>query len=128
MDLFLNNDILEGSFMYDFKGYGGCKSKCKVSLIKEEHHTIVVFTDIGMGTSVTNYSEHLATQIRELLGLDPTTTLWAEEYHAGKKEHTLDQIQYNWDEDAGKYYAPKWRHIPGGVNQLREGSKEVSHG
>jgi hypothetical protein len=108
--------IFGNSFIHTFKGFGGCKSQCQVDVIQDNGKTIVVFTDIGVGTSVTNFSEFLATEMINKLSLNPDETLWAERYVHGKEE-TLDQILYHWD--GFKYRKPEWRRIPG-MKQLTQ--------
>lgn len=94
------------SFIHTFKGYGGCKSQCQVDIIHENGQTIVVFTDLGIGTSVTNASEIIATEVVRKLNLDPIKTLFAERYRPGEKDEVVDQIQYTWD--GTKFRSPQW--------------------
>ena len=82
-------EIFGNSFIHTFKGFGNCKSQCQVDIIEENGVKIVIFTDIGVGTSVTNASEQIATEIVNRLQLDPEATLFAERYRPGKKDETL---------------------------------------
>lgn len=116
-------DLFGDSFIYNFKGYGGCKSQCQVNVIEDNGVKIVVFTDIGVGTSVTNMSEQLATDMVHKLNLDPETTLFAERYRPGKKDETLDQILYKWD--GVKYSKPEWRPLSGSYKILITGGKPI---
>lgn len=117
-------DMFGDSFIHTFKGYGGCKSQCRVNVIEEDGQRIVVFTDLGIGTSVTNMSEHIATDIVNKLKFDPLTTLFAERYRPGQKDETIDQILYQWD--GVKYSKPEWRPLSGSYKILL--TKGISNG
>lgn len=55
-------------FNHEYLGFGNCKSECKVEIWLSIPTSLgscclVLFTDLGKGTSVTNFSEGLVTQI-----------------------------------------------------------------
>ncbi|MCA6431220.1 MAG: hypothetical protein IM613_17430 [Cytophagales bacterium] len=99
------------SFLHNFKGYGGIPSQCQVDLMSlPDGKALVLFTDIDNGTSVTNMSAHLATEMVVLLKLDPHETMFAERYYPGSAEETMEQIYYKWD--GKKFSLPEWRPLP----------------
>lgn len=112
------------SFIHDYKGIGNCDSKCKVEVITDSKNTLIVFTDMGIGTSVTNASEALATEMVKMLKLDPVKTLWAERYIRGPVE-TLDQIHYSWN--GSKFYNPRWRRISGNTDEVAAELLQTRH-
>lgn len=82
-------------------------SKCmvyvkKVSNPRYGDTTFVCFEDLGVGTSVTNASEQLATEIVEKLSLEPEKTRFFETYD----KKILDEISYSWLDY--KASSPKW--------------------
>lgn len=100
-------------FDYDYKGFGNCKSKCRVYMKKVTNPRygdtmFVCFEDLGIGTSVTNFSEELASQIVQKFDLDPKEVRFFEYYsHEGTEyEPTLDEIKYSWDGLTARY--PQW--------------------
>ena len=102
-------DLFGNSFIYSFKGFGIHPSKCKVDVFEKAGYHVVVFTDIGMGTSVTNASEQLASEIVQLRGLDPERTKFYERYHPGTDDETLDEITYQWH--GLRASRPKWKPV-----------------
>lgn len=102
------------TFVHNYRGFGNCKSRCRVH-IKEVTNprygdtTFVCFEDMGEGTSVTNFSEELATQMVRNLGLDPEKTRFFESYlNDDGKVRSLDEIKYHWDD--GRAHTPNWTH------------------
>lgn len=71
---------------YLYKGYGNCNSYCKLEIWKEEDKAVVLFTDINIGTSVTNASDILVTEIYNnfLLDYDKKNCLFMETYDEAK--------------------------------------------
>ncbi len=87
--------------MHEYKGYGVHPSKCGVHIIREDGFIFVVFEDLNQGTSVTNASEQLATEVVEKCNLNPEECIFLETYG-----DDLDQIQYSWD--GKRAYNPNW--------------------
>ena len=88
-------DIKE--IVHSYKGYGRYPSKCLVRTFDGEEGTYVCFIDIDLGTSVTNASEQLATEMVEKFSLNPLTTRFFETYAINEYD-TFDEITYNWHE------------------------------
>ena len=97
--------------VHEYKGFGNCESKCRL-YIKEVTNprygatTFVCFENMGVGTSVTNMSEELATQIVHLYGLDPQTTRFFESYKYDREPRSLDEIEYTWHGNIAR--RPQW--------------------
>lgn len=101
-------------FEYDYLGFGIHQSRCKVYVkkITKTKPTLdyvyhICFEDMGVGTSVTNASEQLATEIISRLKLEPESVRFYESYLneemksglLGRKRHitrTFDEITYTW--------------------------------
>jgi hypothetical protein len=97
---------------YEFKGFGGCRSICDVTVWNSEDHAVVIFheREDNQGTLVTNFSEYLATQIKKnfLFGFNPYNVLFFEHYHNDVEDNdTWDEITY--DYSFGVYVSPKWK-------------------
>jgi len=82
-------------------------SSCKVHIKKEGDITFIGFEDIGDGTSVTNASEDIATEIVAKEGLDPEKCRFFEFYPEFGGE--VDEISYTWK--SGKAISPKWKRF-----------------
>lgn len=69
---------------YDYKGYGGCASHCRLRLFKNQHADAVtaVVTELSSnpGTSITNMAAPLARQFCEEFVLDPDRLTVIEHY------------------------------------------------
>jgi hypothetical protein len=82
------------TFIHEFKGFGIHPSKCKVHIEKVGSSTWIGFEDLGEGTSVTNASEQLATEIVDKVELNPSMCKFFEWYP--QYEGDLDRIEYKW--------------------------------
>ena len=79
--------VIDHVEIYHYKGFWNCDSKCRLH-IKEVTNPrygstiFVCFEDLGpgSGTSVTNFSEDLATLIINQFSLDPTKCRFFESY------------------------------------------------
>lgn len=58
-------------FDYEFKGFGRVPSKCDVKIYSDQMGRYICFEDLGIGTSVTNASEQLASEIINEMDFDP---------------------------------------------------------
>lgn len=102
------NEVSREVFEHGFLGFGTHKSRIRVHIYRHDKLAIVVFEDLGHGTSVTNASELLATEIGALKGLDPQNTAWLECYPYNGSDFSLDRISYTYDSKQGKYHSPNW--------------------
>jgi hypothetical protein len=90
-------------FAHQFKGFGNCDSACNVYVTEEEGTTHICFEDIGVGTSVTNASEIIATEIVKKYNFNPQNCKFYETYEDSGE---IDGIEYTWVN--GKASAPRW--------------------
>lgn len=95
------------SFQYEYKGFNTHPSKCMVHIKKVTNPRygdafFVCFEDLSEGTSVTNASEQLATNILRKYNLEPENTRFFETYD--KKE--IHEISYSWKDLTAS--SPKW--------------------
>lgn len=83
------------TYNHSFKGYGVHPSTVAVFIILgEDGKTWIGFEDLNQGTSVTNASEQLATEIVKKEGLVPANCRFFEWY--SQYEQDLDEIEYSW--------------------------------
>jgi hypothetical protein len=80
------------SFNHQFKGFGRVPSECSVKIFSDDGENLICFEDLNKGTSVTNASEQLATEIIEMLELNPTDCRFFETYD----DESYDEIIYEW--------------------------------
>lgn len=95
------------TFRFDYKGYGNFPSWCMIHYTFHSIKYIIVFEN-GEGTSVTNMSEQLATDIVKKLGLKHEECLFFEKY---PENDYIDQIFYTWKNNIASN--PKWKRVEG---------------
>lgn len=79
-------------FLYEFLGYGSIPSNSSITIFSDDGEHFIFFEN-GRGTSVTNASEQLATEIVNKFGYDPEECRFFETY---SEEDGVDEIQYIW--------------------------------
>lgn len=109
------------TFYHEFKGFGTIPSKCEIRIIKDPLLGVFIcFVNIGDGTSVTNSSEQLATEIVNKFGYDPNECRFFETY-AEYDYDVFDEIEYTWEKKGDPYKnvarLPKWRPAPDNIKQ-----------
>ncbi|HPI82750.1 MAG TPA: hypothetical protein PK122_05985 [Candidatus Paceibacterota bacterium] len=92
------------SYFHEFRKWGPV-SRCIVHIKKMGDSAWIGFENTGEGTSVTNASEDLATEIVAKEGLDPAKCRFFEFYP--EYEGDVDEITYIWD--SGKARNPQWK-------------------
>ena len=67
-----------GRFKYHYRGIGGCDCQCDLEI----YGNLVVCSERNdnKGTSVSNWAEHLATEVCQRYGIDPDALIWVERY------------------------------------------------
>lgn len=96
-------------FIHEYKGYGHISSRCRVKIFSDDGENLICFEDIGDGTSVTNASEQLASEIVNKMDLDPANCRFFETY--GQYDYdSFDEINYQWNMVYGEWEAkhPDW--------------------
>jgi hypothetical protein len=104
----MNKNMIQ-EFIHPFKGFGRVPSTCLVKMFSDEGETFICFIDLGDGTSVTNASEQIATEIVNEYKLDPTKCRFFETYEQYDYE-SFDEIEYEWKIDLKEWVAknPNW--------------------
>jgi len=92
------------TYFHNYKGYGVHSSTCKVYIKETENSILVGFENLGIGTSVTNASEQLATEIVQLENLNPEKCRFFEWY--SEYEGNVDEIVYSWN--GLNAFSPSW--------------------
>ncbi len=107
-------NIDQGFIEYEYKGFGIHDSKCNIHFKKVGDFTFILFEDIDQGTSVTNASEQLATEVVNKFDLNPEKCRFFETYR--KYGEDVDEITYDWSmiskstKLAWKAQKPQWKH------------------
>ena len=102
------------SFELTFRGYWNCESKCRVHFFSLGDSKMILFEDIGIGTSVTNASEHLADEVVKYLGdkFNEEKTVWMECYpYSRDLGYDIDRIEYTYDPVLKRHSVPRWTPI-----------------
>jgi len=111
---------------HHYKGFGGCDCICRVDVYREGKKFLIMFTELedNHGTSITNFTEQLATQIAELLDIPERSlyddVVWIEHYPANRfRGETFDEVTYTWEpapllksQASMRAKSPKWKHLP----------------
>ena len=82
-------------YIHNYKGFGIHPSKCRVHIFHDEGEIWIGFENLGMGTSVTNASEQLATEIVAREGYNPEICRFFEWYP--EYEGEVSEVTYQWD-------------------------------
>jgi hypothetical protein len=97
-------------FFHEYMGFGRVPSHCRVKIFTNNGENFICFEDIGEGTSVTNASEQLATEIVDLKDFNPTNCRFFETYSQYNYD-SFDEIIYQWAFVRGRWEAkhPDWK-------------------
>ena len=117
---------------FDYQGLHKTPSFCYIDIHKHENCTVVIATEPDYdeedaGTSVTNYAEHIATEICKAHEIPMLKLVWIEHYdhqsfHSRDREETWDLVLFKrertpvrgyWDYPSGEmvFTSPKWQHL-----------------
>jgi hypothetical protein len=99
-------------FYHEYRGFGRVPSRCLVKISSDNDKHLILFEDINEGTSVTNASEQIASEIVNKMSYDPDNCRFFETY-AQYNYDTFDEILYRWTFDNHEFIAAKPNWIPG---------------
>lgn len=101
---------MKKQFLHYFKGFGIHPSHCYVKIFYDDGENFILFEDIDDGTSVTNASEQLASEIVNEYGFHPGDCRFFETYRQYDYE-TFDEITYHWESNDKGHVAsnPSWK-------------------
>lgn len=111
------------NFTHDYVGWNGVHSRCNVTILSDKGKHFIWFENIGIGVSVTNASEMLATQIVAKYDLNPKDCRFFESYQEYDND-TFDEIEYRWEDriQIGKTNKeaknPVWKPAPEAIRDL----------
>lgn len=110
---------MKEEYIHEFKGFGRVPSKCKVIIYYEDNINYICFEDLGIGTSVTNASEQIASEIVEKMDLTPSFCRFFETYGQYDND-TFDEISYKWQIEDSKWKAsePDWTFAPDEIKDM----------
>ena len=94
------------NYLHNYKGFGRHPSACRVHIKEMGTSTWIGFENSGEGTSITNASEQLASEIVDKENLTPNMCKFFEWYpeYGGR----VDAVSYHWKGLVASY--PEWRH------------------
>ena len=108
------------TFIYNFRGFGNCESKCRVYVTEIHGITHICFEELedNPGTSVTNVSEQLATEILKYLNLPAGKCKFFESYPetSYRRDRSFEEILYTWNNNTAS--SPSW--LPSKDKQIFE--------
>lgn len=98
------------NFYYDYLGFGRIRSRCFVHIRIFRDKKLILFEDIGFGTSVTNASEQLASEIIQKMNYEHDDCRFFETYSQYDYD-SFDEIKYTWTLKNEKWIAsyPVWK-------------------
>ena len=107
---------------YNYKGFDDCDSVCELRI--EGNVICVTEIDENLGTSITNVTEQLATQVCREKQIKDVTLIWIEHYPedtAVMLDEHFSLVQFNLDIN-GVFSNPRWTPISkAAVEALLEG-------
>jgi len=119
----LNTKNMTQEFIHSFKGFGKIPSSVRVKIFSDDGENFILFEDIDDGTSVTNVSEQLASEIIEREGFSPDSCRFFETYSQYDYD-SVDEIKYNWlmKKDPNKWIAehPQWSPAEPEIREMFE--------
>jgi hypothetical protein len=94
---------------YNYLGFNTHKSKCKVQIWKFNDKAVVLFTDLGIGNSVTNSAELLVTEIyrKYLYEYKKQCCIFAETYDIKESVDIIEPIAWLGNECV----EVEWHHL-----------------
>ena len=92
---------------FKFKGFHNISSMINLYHIDVDGIHYVGFEDINEGTSVTNATEIIATEVIKIKGWNTESCLFFEWYEDSLPEDTVDEIIYNWENN--KATIARWK-------------------
>ena len=105
--------------IYEYKSQRGADSKFGLEVLNHAGFTLAIATELddNPGVSVTNFAEHLATQVCLDLQIDPMKLVWVEHYpDAGKRTYLdpahWDAATFTFDRLHGHFHRPAWFRVP----------------
>lgn len=118
---------------FDFQGLHKCPSFCYIDIHRHEECVVVIATnpqdnEEGAGTSVTNYAEHIATEVCKSYDIPQDKLVWIEHYdyrnrsYRRTQEETWDLVSFKrertpirgyWDYPSNEmvFTSPKWQPL-----------------
>ena len=129
---------LETIDRFDYKGYHGCESHCKIEIHRFPESrtlesaqgktkigtTVVIATELlesNQGTSITNLAEQIATEVCIKHKIDPLSLIWIEHYPPRESKWSKDEeegtysivtfelCEASWRDNALRH--PNWKYI-----------------
>jgi len=94
------------NYLHNYKGYGIHPSTCRIHIKEMGTSTWIGFENLGEGTSVTNASEQLASEIIDKENLNPNMCKFFEWYP--EYEGRVDEVSYHWRGLNASF--PDWKH------------------
>lgn len=91
-------------FIHSFKAI--VPSSVRVRIFSDDGENFILFEDINDGTSVTNASEQLASEIVEREGFNPGDCRFFETYSQYNYD-SIDEIEYTWKGNVARQ--PRWK-------------------
>lgn len=98
------------NFRLDFKAANGCPSACNLTIHREI--SLVIATEINVGSSVTNSCERIANEVVRRYAIDPKRLMFIEHYPAEQRDGTPTYDLVTFKVIGETLYNPAWRHIP----------------
>jgi len=108
--------INDDNFEYHYRGFGIHNSRCNIYFRTIDDVLHILFEDVGIGTSVTNASEQLASEMVNRFDLNPNKCKFFETYSQYNYE-SIDEIEYTWSSETKNNKIvwiasnPKWNRV-----------------
>ena len=98
---------MKHEFEHDYLGFGWVRSRCNIRMFSDNGEHLFLFENIGIGTSVTNASEILATQMVAMFHYKPENCRFFETYSEYDYK-SFDEINYTWKQKLGRSGDYEW--------------------
>ena len=113
--------VTSSKLVHHYRALHGCRAKCGLEIFRHPGFVLVIASERNdnPGTSVTNWAEHLATEVCRVYDIKAESLVWIERYpgHGRDPEHWA-LCRFEWvNGQPGRFARPRWVHLNDG--QLR---------
>ena len=113
--------------IHHYRANLGWRAKCDLEILRHPDFVLVIASERNdnPGTGVTNWAEHLATEVCRVYDVPPRSLVWVEHYpdHPLDPEH-WDLVRFHWvGGPKGQFARPQWARLNDGqLRDLRSGN------
>ena len=110
-EFYTHHHMNKEQFTLDYRAHNGFPSSCLITVYRDI--PLVIASETGVGMSVTNAAELIATEVVNRCNLDSTRLLFIEHYPKSQRPkpygESFDLVTFTWDGTTARN--PAWRNL-----------------